>query len=98
MVDITVTVQGTSATSSGDQFTYQGSISGAAPGSGTFQNRASPPPPVRGLPLHSGAMTRADVAPRAAPTTISLAPASPTDDLLSRVAIGVAVTMLALML
>jgi len=47
-VDITVTVQGTSATSSADQFTYVGSISGTAPGgSGKFQPRTSYPPPVR---------------------------------------------------
>ena len=47
-VDITVTVQGTSATSSADQFTYVGSISGTAPGgSGVFQPRTSYPPPVR---------------------------------------------------
>jgi hypothetical protein len=58
MVDITVTVQGTSATSSGDQFTYQGSISGAAPGSGTFQNRTSPPPPVPAAPPHPRGIAR----------------------------------------
>jgi hypothetical protein len=98
MVDITVTVQGTSATSSADQFTYQGSISVAPPGSGTFQNRMSPPPPVRGLPLRPGSLTRAEVVPRAAPSTVSLVPGSPNGDLLSRVAIGVAVTMLELML
>ena len=47
-VDIRVTVQGTSATSSADQFTYVGSISGSAPGgSGKFQPRTSYPPPVR---------------------------------------------------
>jgi hypothetical protein len=98
MVDITVTVQGTSAMSSADQFTYQGSISVAPPGSGTFQNRMSPPPPVRGLPLRPGSLTRAEVVPRAAPSTVSLVPGSPNGDLLSRVAIGVAVTMLELML
>ncbi len=46
MVDVTVTVQGTSAASSADQFTYLQSLPGAAQGSGTFQSRTSAPPPL----------------------------------------------------
>ena len=48
-VDIRVTVQGTSATSSADQFTYQVARTGSAaePGTAHFQSRTPvPPPPV----------------------------------------------------
>jgi hypothetical protein len=58
VVDITVSVQATSATASADQFTYLPSLPGAAQGSGTFQNRTSPPPPVPAAPPHPRLLSR----------------------------------------
>jgi hypothetical protein len=62
VVDITVSVQATSATASADQFTYLLSVSGAAPaapGSGAFQNRTLlQPPPVPAAPPHPRLMSR----------------------------------------
>ncbi len=58
-VDITVTVQGTSATSSADQFTYTASRSGAAGGSGLpFSGGRAAPPPDPAAPPHPRGIAR----------------------------------------
>jgi hypothetical protein len=66
MVDIRVTVQGTSATSSADQFTYLSSRSGGAaePGTHLHGGTLPPPPPIRVMTVRFGAT------PRAAPIPI----------------------------
>jgi hypothetical protein len=65
VVDIRVTVQGISATSSADQFTYLSSRSGAAePGTHFHGGTLPPPPPIRVMTMRLGAT------PRAAPVPI----------------------------
>jgi hypothetical protein len=93
VVDIRVTVQGTSPTTSADQFTYLASRSGAAGEPNThLQVRSFTPPPALAAPPHPRGIARA------APITASIVRASPTGDLASRMAVGVALTLLGLML